>query len=221
MKNLDETELFDKLEKELFTAVICDILDDMGCRNQSMNGSIRPINPDMIIAGRARTILAADVYTQPEVPYEMEIEAIDAVSKNEVVLVATNHSTTNAFWGELLSTYAMLRGARGAIIDGCSRDIRQVSKMGFRLFTAGVNPLDSKGRCLVIDYNCEIVCGGVSVRPNDLIFADIDGIVVIPAAIEKEIIERSLKKVSMESQFIKDLNAGFSLKDAFKRNGIL
>jgi len=221
MSYTDETGLFDKMEKELFTAVICDILDDMGYRNQCMNSLIRPIQNNMIVAGRARTILSADVYTQPEVPYEMEIESIDAVTKNEVVVVATNNSTSNAFWGELLSTYAMLRGARGAIIDGCSRDTRQISKMGFKLFTAGFSPLDSKGRCLVIDYDCEINCGGVIVHPNDMVFADADGIVVIPSGIEKEVIERSLKKVGMESQFLVDLKNGFSLKEAFKRNGIL
>lgn len=220
-RSANETALFDKMEKELFTAVICDVLDDLGYRNQSMTGQIRPIQQFASLAGRARTILAADVYTKPDAPYEMEIEAVDSVAKNEVIVTATNHSATNAFWGELLSTYAMLKGARGAIIDGCSRDIKRISEMGFKLFTAGFNPLDSKGRCIVIDYNCEINCGGVIVRPNDMVFADIDGIVVIPREVENEVIERSLKKVSMENVFLKDLHNGYSLKEAFKRNGIL
>ena len=217
----DETAFFDKIEKELFTAVICDVLDDLGYRNQNLSGQIRPVIQNSSLAGRARTILAADVYTMPDVPYEMEIEAVDSVTKNEIIVAATNHSTTNAIWGELLATYTMLKGARGAIIDGCSRDIRKITEMGFRLFTAGINPLDSKGRCLVIDYNCEIICGGVKVRPNDMVFADIDGIVVIPREVENEVIERSLKKVGMENQFLKDLHKGYSLKEAFKRNGIL
>ena len=221
MSNTDETELFEKIEKELFTAVICDVMDDLGYRNQSMKGHIRPINANTIIAGRAHTILAADVYTQPDVPYEMEIEAINAVSKDKVVVVATNNSTSNAIWGELLGTYSKLKGARGAVVDGCARDIRQLTKMGFKLFTAGFSPLDSKGRCLVIDYDCEINCGGVIVHPNDMIFADMDGIAVIPQEIEKEVIQRSLKKIGMENQFLKDLNAGYTLKEAFQRNGIL
>lgn len=216
-----ETELFSELEQKLFTAVICDVLDDMGYRNQSMTTHIAPIGPDMVVIGRAKTVLAADVYTQPDKPYEMEIEALDSAGLNEVVVVATNHSTTNAFWGELLSTYAMIKKVRGAIVEGGSRDIRQIRQMGFKLFTSNINPLDSKGRCLVIDYDCEINCGGVLVKPQDLIFADYDGIVVIPKAVEKEVIERSLNKVSTESQFISDLKNGLSLQKAFERHGIL
>ena len=218
---LSETALFSELEEKLFTAVICDVLDDMGYRNQSMTTRILPLDRDMVIAGRAKTVLAADVYTQPDVPYELEIEAINGIEQDEVVLVATNHSTTNAFWGEMLSTYAMIKKVRGAIIDGCSRDIKQISKMGFKLFTTGINPLDSKGRCLVIDYDCEINCGGVIVKPRDMVFADYDGIVVIPKDIEEEVIARSLDKINTESNFMTDLRNGLSLKEAFERHGVL
>src|SRR5262245_2095341 len=99
MKFDSEKEMFDWMEQELYTAVICDILDDMGYRSQIMSSSIRPLERNFVAAGRAKTILAADVYSQPEDPYKTEIEAIDSVKPNEIVVVATNRSTSNAFWG--------------------------------------------------------------------------------------------------------------------------
>lgn len=112
-------------------------------------------------------------------------------------------------WGELLSTATKARGGRGAVIDGLARDIKKIKEMNFPLFTAGYKPVDSRGRGKVIDYDCTVVCGGVKVTPGDLIFGDIDGIVVIPKDISNEVISAALEKVSKENATRKDLLDGF------------
>ena len=217
----NEEALFNMMEESLYTAVICDILDDLGCRNQIMDMSIRPFDSSYVIAGRAKTILAADVYTIPDKPYELEIEAVDSVCENEIVVVATNRSRSNAFWGELLSTTAKAHGSRGAIIYGGTRDVLKIHEMGFKVFTSAVNPLDSKGRSIVLDYKCPIDCGGVKVENGDIVFADYDGIVVIPKSIEKEVIEKALHKIAQERVSLGELRKGAKLKDVFKKYGVL
>ena len=91
----------------------------MGYRNQAMHYGIRPLKPEMVIAGRAFTILATDVYSIPPEPYKLELEAVDRLEPTNVVVATTNGSTSSGFWGELLSTVAKCR-ARGGIIDGIS-----------------------------------------------------------------------------------------------------
>jgi len=220
-KNKNEKEMFDLMEKELTTAVICDILDDFGYRKQIMDSAIRPLDFDYVVAGRAMTILTADVYTQPDKPYETEIEAVDSIKPNEIVVAATNLSSTSAFWGELLSTAAIARGSRGAIIYGGTRDLKKIKAMGFKVFTSVINPLDSKGRAIVIDYGCPIDCGGVILHPGDIVFADCDGIAVIPKDIEDRVIAASLEKITKERHSLEMLKSGALLKDVFDKFGVL
>jgi regulator of RNase E activity RraA len=217
----DESELFALMEKQFSTAIICDMLDEQGYRNQNMDSALRPLSQTDVIVGRAKTLLAADVYAVPEVPYEAMIKAMDTISKDEVVVVATNRSQSCAFWGELMSTSAQVNGARGAVVHGCVRDTKQMKEMGFKIFFSGLSPLDSKGRCTVIDSDCVIECGGVMVAPGDIIIADCDGIAVIPKVVEKDVIESALEKIKAEKNFIRDLRAGKTLSEAFTLHNVL
>ncbi|MGI6286732.1 RraA family protein [Neomoorella humiferrea] len=206
---------FPLLREKLYSAVICDILDELGVRNGAMYHHIRPLTPDMVTVGRAFTMLATDVYEIPEEPYKLELEAVDSVKSGEVIVATTNGSVSSGFWGELLSTAAVGRGACGAIIDGLTRDSKRIIKMGFPVFVRGMSPYDSKGRTDVIAYQVPIVCGGVLVRPGDLVFADYDGIVVVPKEIEDEVIDRAMQKVSGENKVREELLAGVSAREVF------
>jgi 4-hydroxy-4-methyl-2-oxoglutarate aldolase len=214
-------EEFDKLEKELYSAVIADILDDFGVRNNVMHYSINPVTPSMVVMGRAFTILATDIYQEPEKPYELEIEAVDNTSKGEVIVATTNGSTSSGFWGELLTTGAKGHGCRGAIIDGLTRDQNKIIEMDFPLFVKGTSPYDSKGRTDVIAYQVPIVCGNVLVKPGDIIYADVDGISVIPQEIEDEVIKKALEKVSGENKVREELLSGVSVREVFNKYHIL
>ena len=109
------------------------------------------------------------------------------------------------------------------VVDGAVRDIRQLREMGenFPVFATGRNPLDSKGRCLVADYDCPVVCDGILVHSGDLIFADVDGIVVVPSDCAREVFRRALEKVRAENFVREELRAGAYLKDVFEKYHIL
>lgn len=218
---MNEEKLFDEICEKLYSGVICDTLDELGCRNQAMRENMNPIKEDWVIAGRAKTILAVDVHFVPENPYGKEIEAIDSIKPGEIVIGCTNHSRQNGLWGELLSTAAKMRGSRGAVIDGLIRDTKKIVELDFPVFATGTKPVDSRGRGLVIDYDCQVECGDVLVRPNDIVFGDRDGIVVIPSELFEQVIEMAMNKVTRENSTRSELLEGKLLRDVYEKYGVL
>src|SRR5437660_524873 len=216
-----DVELFAHVEANLYTAVVADSLDELGYHNQAMNEFVRPLYPECRFAGWARTISCVDIFHVPENPYAKEIEAVDSLLSGEIAVVSTAGSKRNAPWGELLSTAARARGARGAVVDGLVRDVKKIDKLGFPVFAAGIKPVDSRGRGLVLDYNVPVECGGVMVNPGDLVFADYDGVVVIPAAVVPEVVSMATDKVSRENNSRKELMDGAFLKDVYDKYGVL
>jgi regulator of RNase E activity RraA len=214
-------ELFTNIESNLYTAVIADSLDELGYRQQAMREDLRPLFPNTCFAGWARTIACVDVFHVPEDPYAKEIEAVDSILGGEVVVVSTAESKRNAPWGELLSTAARARGARGAVIDGLVRDVRKIETLGFPVFASGIKPVDSKGRGIVVDYNVPVDCGGVLVSPGDLVFADYDGVIVIPAEVLPEAIRLATDKVTRENHTRDELLRGAYLRDVYDKYGVL
>jgi 4-hydroxy-4-methyl-2-oxoglutarate aldolase len=219
--NDSDLALFQRIETGLYTAVICDALDDLGYRHQAMHERLRPLFPNISFAGWVRTICCVDVSHIPSEPYAKEIEAVDSILPGEVVVVSTSYSGQNAPWGELLSTAARARGARGAVVDALVRDVKKIDKLGFPVFAAGIKPVDSRGRGLVFDYNVPVECGDVIVYPGDLVFADYDGVVVIPAAVVPEVVSMASDKVSRENNSRKELMDGSFLKDVYDKYGVL
>ncbi len=112
--------------KRLYVAVVCDILDEMGYRNQAMHHRLRPLLPDMRncgFYGRARTFEWEEVDYVDEVnPYALEIEAMDSLNEGDVVVHSTDYNSTNAPWGELMSTMAKRKGVAGCVCDSQVRD---------------------------------------------------------------------------------------------------
>jgi 4-hydroxy-4-methyl-2-oxoglutarate aldolase len=126
MKFKSDEQMFSVIRKELYTAACCDVMDRMGLRDQAMRQDIRPVDESMVVLGRAKTVLAVDVYEVYDDPYRGEIEALDSVKPGEAVVASTNQSTRNCLFGELLSTATRIRGGTGAVIDGLIRDVRQI-----------------------------------------------------------------------------------------------
>lgn len=216
-----DVELFTNLERNLYTGVIADSLDELGYRGQAMRENLRPLFADTCFAGWARTVACVDMFHVPEDPYSKEIEAVDSILAGEVVVVSTADSDRNAPWGELLSNAARARGARGAVIDGLVRDVRKIEALGFPVFARGIKPVDSKGRGIVVDYNVPVDCGGVLVTPGDLVFADYDGVVVIPAEILPEAIRLAADRVRRENHTRDELRQGAYLRDVYDKYGVL
>jgi len=216
-----ETEMFDMMQNKLGAAVISDILDSLGAREQAMSADIRPIYQGAIVVGRAYTTLTADIYKIIDDPYKGEIEAVDSLKPNDVMVVCTNRSTRTCFWGELLSTAARSRGARGIIIAGYTRDVAQSTAMQFPTFATGMSVVDSASRSIVIDHGCPVNCGNVLVNRGDIVFGDIDGVVVIPHELEKKVIPLALEKVGKENLLRNELLKGAMLRDAYAKHRVL
>jgi regulator of RNase E activity RraA len=211
------------IRARLYTAVLSDVLDELGFRHQAMASSIRPLDEALVLAGYARTGLYREVYhvAPDENPYELEIALIDDLRPDEVAVLGCGGSTRIAPWGELLSTAACARGAAGCVTDGFVRDIRPIRTMGFPVHHGGIAPLDSKGRGKVAAIDVPIECGGVVVSPGDLVVGDADGVVVVPRALEEAALARAFDKVSGEDRTRQELAAGAKLKEVFERYRIL
>lgn len=209
------------MRDKLKAAVISDILDRLGAREQAMRADIRPVYQGAIVIGRAYTVLTANIFQIIDDPYKREIEAVDSLKSNDIMVVCTNRSTRTCFWGELLSTAARARGARGIVIDGYTRDVAQIIAMQFPTFAAGMSVVDSAGRSIVVDHGCPVNCGDVLVNTGDIVFGDIDGVVVIPKELEKEVIPLALEKVGKEDLTRNELLKGAMLKDVYDKYGVL
>ena len=209
----------------LNAAVLSDTLDSLGLMQQAMKPFLRPLDDTLRLIGRARTGLYMPVYSLPaagENPYEVEIALVDDLLPGDVVVLACDGPTERiAPWGELLSTASTARGAAGCVTDGLVRDVRQIRELRFAVFCGGIGPLDTKGRARMVDRDVPVVCAGVTVRRGDLVFGDVDGVVVIPREVEEEVVRRALEKVSGENQSREALQRGEKLADVFRRLGIL
>ena len=205
----------------LYSAVVSDILDDLGHRDHVLDPAIRPLIRGEVIAGPANPFLVAEVDRIPEEPYTGEIGALDDIRPGEVILVAAGGSARAACWGELFSVAARARGARGTLIDGYCRDARPIAALGYPVWSRGTLPLDCKGRTAVTAWRQPAIIGGLPVRPGDLVVADDDGAVVIPAELTEQTIGRALAKASKEHALRDALEAGSTLRAAYDRFGVL
>jgi 4-hydroxy-4-methyl-2-oxoglutarate aldolase len=203
----------------LYTPVVADVLDRLGYRAQCLRADIRPLVLGQTVAGFARTVQTVEVAGGiPAQPYQGEMAAVDALGPGDVMVVSRCEWS---FWGELLSTAARYRGCRGVVIDGYTRDTRAIRAMGFPVFCRGVHPADSLGRLDVTAHDVPIRCGGVDVRPGDLVLADDDGVVVIPQLAAEEVLARAEEKVGGENLVRVKLAEGMSVAEAFRRYGVL
>lgn len=222
IKHLTEPEKYQWIKDNLYVAIVCDVLDQMGYRNQAMHQRLRPLDTEnCIIVGRARTLRWMETDYIDAEPYTMEIEIVDSLKPGDVVVHSTDFAGTNAPWGELMSTIAKRNGAVGCICDSMIRDCRKIIAMQFPIFYGGIRPLDSLGRGKVMAYDVPVRCGDVVVQPGELVFSDYDGVVVIPKAVEDEALELAYEKVFKEDQSRADLLNGESLRTVFNKYGVL
>lgn len=213
-------EMFSLIKEKLYTPVVGDILDTMGYVHQFLPAYIRPLKPDMKLAGFAMPVLMIDVFGPQKKPFGYLTEALDQLQKDEIYL-ATGGMKRCAYWGELLTATARTRGASGAVLDGYHRDTPQVLSQNWPVFSCGCFAQDSSVRTQVVDYRCPVEIGQVTVKPGDIVFGDIDGVLVIPSNIKDEVLEKALEKASGEKLVRKAIEGGMSATDAFKKFGIL
>ena len=202
-------------------AAISDVLDRAGHRHQVMHSGMRPVAAVRAILAPVFTIQAVPRPVLSERPYEKELEATDVIPEGAVVVFDTGGTTEAGIWGELLSTRAKERGGVGAIIDGGVRDLAGIERLGFPVYATAVNAADSYGRAEVVSFGEAIVCAGVPVRPGDLVAADRDGVVVIPADVADECVREARAKLARENDARDMLRDGATVRDTYGRHGVL
>ncbi|MEO8495106.1 MAG: RraA family protein [Planctomycetota bacterium] len=205
----------------LYSAVVCDALDSLGLRSQSPRVRLTPYSGESLLVGRCVTTLWTDTDQAVANPYELELKAVDSCQADDVMICAANGSMRSALWGELLSTASRNTGCVGAIVDGAVRDVAKIREMEFPVFARGTSPYDSQNRQRVIEFAVPVEIAGVRFCPGDLVFADLDGIVVVPREVEAEAIQRAWDKVHQENQVRDAIRAGMQATAAYERFGIL
>ena len=220
-----DAEIFQYAKERLYVSVVCDVLDSLGYRNQAMHQRIRPLLPDMHncgFIGRARTArwMETDYVVEAD-PYGLELDLMDSLKPGDAVIHSTDYGGTNAPWGELMSTIAKRNGAVGTVCDSQVRDCVRIVEMGFPVYYSGIRPLNSQGRARVMDFDVPVSCGEVLVHPGELVFADFDGIVVIPQSVEKDVLRLACEKAGKETTSRQDLLAGKSLKEVYATYRVL
>ena len=224
-----DDELFALARRELFTAVVGDVMDKMDLLHQFLPPEIQPLRDDMVIIGRAMPVLSVDVFAERvtgsanklmEKSFGLMLEALDDLKPNEIYL-NTGSSPRNALWGELMSTRARILGAGGAVVNGYSRDTNGILAMNFPTFSWGRYAQDSAPRYKVVDFRIPIEIGHARIRPGDILYGDIDGVCVVPREVEREVFVRALEKARGEKLVRQAIEGGMSACDAFTKYAIM
>lgn len=220
--NSEPVITLDMMRQHLTVPLFCDALDAAGFTHQSPRIPLLPITlPDVILIGRCRTVLWADMAHVDPQPYELELKAVDSCRPDDVLICAAAGSMRSGIWGELLSTAARNAGCIGVVVDGAVRDIAQMRQMNFPVFARGRSPYDSRDRQRVIDFDVMVEIDGVRIHPGDLVAADQDGVVIVPQAVEATVVRAAWNKVHAENEVRDAIRDGMSATRAFETFGVL
>ena len=204
-------------------------MDKLGFVHQFLPPQIGPLRADMVVIGRAMTVLEADVFEEntnsiknPVMAksFGLMLEALDDLKKDEVY-VCSGASPRYALWGELMSTRAMQLGAAGAVVDGYLRDTHGIMAMNFPAFAHGSYAQDQGPRGKVIDFRVPLEIDGVRIHSGDIVFGDVDGVLVVPREAEKDIFMQAIEKARGEKLVQEAIENGMSAAAAFKKFGIM
>jgi len=217
---VDPDPLLSALEA-LYTGVLCDVLDTLGYRHQALGAEVRALTPARRVLGRVFPVQARIVHEIPAEPYKLEIAAVDALVGGDVLVVDGQNDISSAFWGELLTTACMAKGAHGVVMTACTRDLWKLRDLAFPVFGIGCQPADSKGRLDVVSIGDPITISGVLTQRGDYILGDEDGVVILPGQVVSQAVQLAQEKVSGENLARADLARGVPVAEVFRKRGIL
>ncbi len=206
---------------QLTTAIVSDSLDAVGLRRQVLARDVTPIERDIRAIGRAHTVQFVPTETGGLDPYGDAMAFIDSLEAGAVAVIATSGDDRTAYWGELFSAAAIGRGAVGTVCDGPVRDTPKIRALGYPVFASGARPIDFRARMRVAAAGQPVQIAGVVVSEGDIVVADADGVVVIPASHEAVVLERAVTRAKAEREVLADLLGGARLREVWDRWGIL
>ncbi len=200
---------------QFFTPLVSDVMDRLGIASHVIDHSVQQVefDPSLKVAGLAFPCRV--VPTNEYVEIGTLLEMVDHIPVNAFVLVAADDDIDAALWGGLMSTRAKTRGAVAAVVNGGVRDIEQISALGFPVFGTCRCIKDIRRRGYMAAYGIEVEFFGVRVRPNDIVFGDANGVVVIPLEHFSIVYPELLKAISGEHATAKGLQEGRAAQDLF------
>lgn len=214
---ISEKELCDRYEK-LFTGVVSDVMRENVMLKRVLPSNIMPLRDEMKVAGIAFTIKSVkDSTTKGEM--EMRGKMLQEVKNNDVCIWYTGGDDISAHWGEVMTLTAKARGCKGAVVDGGLRDIENVLTYDFPIFYKYRTPNGSLGRCRMIGYQIPIIIGDVIVYPGDIIFGDINGVVIVPRKMAYDVLIRAEELVNSEKEIKEWINKGNSPTEIVAKGG--
>ena len=214
-------ELIERYER-LSSPVVYDILDTMGYPDQALSADIRPLDPKMVVAGPAFTV---DGHTlTPDLKTDFNsYELFRHIEPGAVLVLATNGHNVAGPWGENTSISAQVKGARGVIIDGGTRDAGPVVELGMPLFCRFVTPVFGRNRFMWTGYQVPVRVAGqveetVTVEPGSFVIADWDGVVIVPQPLIEEVLIAGERLEEVEVKLREGLLAGDDREAVYKRH---
>ena len=203
------------------TAVVSDVLDRMGWREQVLDPAIRPLWPEARFVGVAVPVVIVADSSEPELPYDGELTALDGLQPGDVPGSSSSRPVSRPPRGASSS-----RAQRSAAVQPVwSSTDSSVMRPRSRHSDSGVrprlSPLDTFGRAVVTGVDVEARVGGVDVVPGDLIVGDVDGIVAIPRALAADVAEGVATKHRLEGNARDDLLAGLGIREVWEKYGVL
>ncbi|MBM3479985.1 MAG: RraA family protein [Alphaproteobacteria bacterium] len=201
----------------LYTGAVADILDELGHRNQCLPSTIRPLTDATKVAGPVFTIRgqAMPPGQRPDPRYR-QMDMLDAIFPGAVVVIDPGDEHTAAHWGELMSNTARNRGATGCVIHGGLRDTPQILDIGFPVFRVFHSPLSAAVRWEIAEFDAPIRIGGVDIHPGDYVLGDVDGVLVLPAAIVERVVAMTEEVKRKETIVRGELQKGGSIRTLFE-----
>ena len=182
-------ELCERYEK-LYTGCINDVLRELCLLNQNLPSSIMPLRDEMVVCGEAFTVKSApNVMIEGEMTFRAQM--LDEMKPEGVVVWDTSEDTEASLWGGVMTATAITKKIRGAVIAGGIRDTKQILEQNFPVFYKYRTSNGSLGRCLITHYQVPVKIGKVTVRPGDIIFGDIDGVLCVPREIAYDVLRRA------------------------------
>lgn len=205
------------------TPVLSDSLDALGLVHQIMASHVRPLDERLVLCGRARTGSYVELPRAAgnDDRYARALAFVDSLRTGDVPVLACGGSPHIQPWGGLFSQAARARGATGCITDGLIRDVRQIRELGFPVYSTGHSAMQTRGRSRLETVDEPVHCGGVWVSPGDLIFGDVDGVVVIPRDVEADVLTRAAARAGHGREAVRALREGLSIAELYERYGQL
>lgn len=202
------------------TSLLSDALDRAGRRRQCLGPDIVGLSESRL-DGRAFPFVLTRVDAPGDPPYVGLLRALDAVPAGSVVVIPGGRAADAALFGELMATACQARGAAGAVCEGYVRDLPEVRALDFPVFGCGTVPYDMDGRLEVVGHGESIEIDGVRIEPGALIVADEDGVVVVPADVEDDVLAAAADKAAKEGGFRDAVRGGVPPSEAYERFGVL